>query len=225
MASLKYKILVVIIGFFLVYFKNSLEYHFREAVLYSFDAVSVAEVGFWKFSLSYSFLSYSFSSFWRSTLPIFSSTYNFLLILASYTHQPYLVVIHRSLNVCKSPQVSRTFHSILTDLNNAVDWMVLILPPVSNSSSLSSKFFRTIPSAPTTISITVTFTYYIFFLILWLSLIICLPFCFILFSLCGPLGRQNALDSNFLFLLIIPGTRWSVCISKSLILVCAYTIW
>ena len=43
------------------------------------------------------------------------------------------MVFHRSLSDHKSPQVSRTFHSILADLNNAVVWLVSTRPVISKS--------------------------------------------------------------------------------------------
>ena len=43
-----------------------------------------------------------------------------LLLLVFFSHQCPLVVFHWSLSGSKSPQVSRTLLSILTDLNNAV---------------------------------------------------------------------------------------------------------
>ena len=58
------------------------------------------------------------------------------------------------------PLISRTLLSILADLNNTVIWMVSILHLISNSSSLSSKPFGTIPSASITIGITVTLSFY-----------------------------------------------------------------
>ena len=57
---------------------------------------------------------------------------------------------------CQSPQVTRTVLGIVADPNNAVVWMVPILPLISNSSRFLSKPLETIPSAPITTSITVT---------------------------------------------------------------------
>ena len=45
------------------------------------------------------------------------------------------LVLHRSLSVSVSPQVSRTFLSILADLRNTVVWMVSARPPISSSFS------------------------------------------------------------------------------------------
>ena len=57
-------------------------------------------------------------------------------------------------------QVSWTLLGILADLNNAVVWIILILALISSSSRPLSKPLRTVPSARTTIGITVTFMFY-----------------------------------------------------------------
>ena len=53
----------------------------------------------------------------------------------SFQHPRQLVVFHWSLSDSKYPQVSRTLHSILADLNNAVIWMISTYPLISKSSS------------------------------------------------------------------------------------------
>ena len=58
-----------------------------------------------------------------------------LLLFESFSHQRYLMVLHWSLNDSKSPQVFRTFLSILADLNNAIVWMVTTRFFISKSSS------------------------------------------------------------------------------------------
>ena len=60
----------------------------------------------------------------------------------------------------KSPQVSRTFLSIL---NNAVVWMVSIRPLLSKSSSIFINPLVTVSSAPITIGIFFTFKFRSFF--------------------------------------------------------------
>ena len=45
-------------------------------------------------------------------------------------------LFHWCLTESKSPQVSRTLLSILTDFNNAVVWIVSILPLISSSSNI-----------------------------------------------------------------------------------------
>ena len=56
----------------------------------------------------------------------------------------------------KSPQVSRTFLSILAVLNSAVVWMVSTRPPTSRSSNPFSNPLVTVPNAAITIGIIVT---------------------------------------------------------------------
>ena len=58
---------------------------------------------------------------------------------ASFSNQLLFVVFHWNLNDSKSPRVSRTFLSILSDLNSAVISKVSILSLISNSSRLFSK--------------------------------------------------------------------------------------
>ena len=68
-----------------------------------------------------------------------------LLFLESFfSHQRQLVVFHWSLRDSKSPQVSMTLLSILTNLNNAVVWMVSIFPLIFNFQFL---FWFSIPPA------------------------------------------------------------------------------
>ena len=95
------------------------------------------------------------------------------------------MVSKRSLSESQSPQVSRTFLSILADLNNGVIWMVSTRPPVSKSSSPSTNPFGIVPSALITIGITVTIMFHIFFFVLSQGLGIYLSLHFPLFLLCG----------------------------------------
>ena len=73
------------------------------------------------------------------------------------------MVFHGSLSDSKSPQVSRTLLSILAVLNNAVVWMVSTHPPTSKSSSPFNSPLVTVPNAPITIGIIVTFMFHSFF--------------------------------------------------------------
>ena len=73
------------------------------------------------------------------------------------------MVFHWSLSDSKSPQVSKALLSILGVFNNAVDWMVSIRPPTSKSSSPFSNPLVTVPNAPITIGIIVTFMFHSFF--------------------------------------------------------------
>ena len=73
-----------------------------------------------------------------------------------------LTDLHWSLIDSKSLQISRTLLSIAADLDNAIVWMISILPLIFNSATLISKPLETVPSAPTIIDITVTFIFHIF---------------------------------------------------------------
>ena len=61
------------------------------------------------------------------------------------------MVFHWSLRDSKSPQVSRTLLSILSDLINAVVWMVFTRPPTSKSSRPFINPLVTVTRAPITI--------------------------------------------------------------------------
>ena len=63
----------------------------------------------------------------------------------------------------KSPQVSRTRLRILTDLINVVVWVVSTRPLIFKSSSPCIDLSVTVPRAPITISITVTFMFHSLF--------------------------------------------------------------
>ena len=63
----------------------------------------------------------------------------------------------------KGQQVSRTLLSILTDLNNAVVWMISTCSLISKSSSHCIKALVTVTRAPIIIGITVTFMFHNFF--------------------------------------------------------------
>ena len=73
------------------------------------------------------------------------------------------MVFHWSLSDGKSPQVSRTLLSILAVLNNIVVWMVSTRPLTSKSSSPFSNPLVTVPNAPITIGIIVTWMCHSFF--------------------------------------------------------------
>ena len=73
------------------------------------------------------------------------------------------MVSHWILSDSKSPQVSRTLFSILADLNNAVVRMVSNCPIISKSSNPCINPLVTVPRAPITIGINITFTFHSFF--------------------------------------------------------------
>ena len=83
------------------------------------------------------------------------------------------MVFHWSFRDSKSLQVSRTLLSILAVLKNFVIWMVSTRPPTSKSSSPSNDPLVTVPKAPITIGIIVTFTCHSFFNSLARSFISC----------------------------------------------------
>ena len=62
----------------------------------------------------------------------------------------------------KSPQVSKILLSILTNLNNAVVWMISTHPLISKSSNPFNNPLVTVNSTTITIGITVTYTFYNF---------------------------------------------------------------
>ena len=67
------------------------------------------------------------------------------------------MVFHWSLSDSKSPKIFRTLLNILTDLMNAVVYMVSTCPLISKSSSPNTNHLVTVERAPTTIGITATF--------------------------------------------------------------------
>ena len=73
------------------------------------------------------------------------------------------MVFHGRLSDSKSPQVSRTLLSILVVFNNAVVWMVSTRLPTSKSSRTFNNPLVTVPKAPITFGIIVTFMFHSFF--------------------------------------------------------------
>ena len=71
----------------------------------------------------------------------------------TFSHRRSLIVFHRSLSDCQSPQISPSLLSFLANFNNVVVWMISIHPPIFNSSSHFTNPLGTIPSASITISI------------------------------------------------------------------------
>ena len=87
----------------------------------------------------------------------------YYLLLESFLRQCKLIFFHRSLSDSKSSQFFRTLLSILADLNNIVVWMDLIRPLISKSSSPFNNPSVTVPQAPITIGIILTFMSHSFF--------------------------------------------------------------
>ena len=85
-----------------------------------------------------------------------------IIIIRVFLHQCKLMVFHWSLSDSKSLQVSRTLLSILAVFNNVVVWKVSTRPPASKSSRPLNNSSVTVPKAPITIGIIVTFMFYSF---------------------------------------------------------------
>ena len=124
------------------------------------------------------------------------------------------MVFFRSLRDSKSLQVSRTLLSILFNLINAVVWMVSTRPLMFKSSCPWINPLSTVPRAPITISITVTFMFSFLARSRYIS--------FISLSLTFTQSQQFCKFSSvfFSFLNIIRSARlamirWSVCFLKS----------
>ena len=109
----------------------------------------------------------------------------------SFSHHYQLIVLLGSLRDSKSSQISRTLLSILADLNDAVVWVVSTCALISKSSSPFTNRLGIVPSATTTIGITVTFMFH--------SSFSSLGFRYLLFLLCGLPGRQSTLFGSFSF--------------------------
>ena len=127
-----------------------------------------------------------------------------------------MIVFHWSLIYSKSPPVLRTRLNMLTDLTNAVVWMISVCSLTSNS--FCPLTLETVASALIIIGITVTFMFHCF-LVLWQGLSTCFSFRFFGFHSGSRWdGKVNYLAGS-LFLLIITGllarVRYSVYILKS----------
>ena len=132
------------------------------------------------------------------------------------------MVFHWSLSDSKSPQVSRNFLSILAVLNNVVVWLVSTRPPTSKSSSYFNNLLATVPKAPITIDIIVTFMFHSFFNSLERSRYLSFfshSFSFILWS--AETAKSTILQIFFLFFKIIIRSgllakiKCTVCMSES----------
>ena len=73
------------------------------------------------------------------------------------------MISHWNLFDSKFPEVSGTLLSILINVNNAVVWMVSTRPLISKISCPYTNPLVTVPRAPITIGITVTFMFHSFF--------------------------------------------------------------
>ena len=139
----------------------------------------------------------------------------------SFSLQRYLMVFHWILSDSKSPHVSTSLISILADLNNAVVWMASTRSLFSKSSSPFINPSVTVPRAPITIGIIVTFMRHSFFNSLARTrhlFLFSLSFNFILWS--TESAKSTIQWVLFLLLIMISSgclaeIRWFVCMSKS----------
>ena len=108
-----------------------------------------------------------------------------------------------NLSDSKSPQVSRTLLSILVDFNNVVVWMVSTRHLISKFSSTSTNPLATVPRAPITIGIIVTFMFHSFFQFPSKVLVLILLFTFQFYLMVNRDRKvHNSANSLFCWLLL-----------------------
>ena len=135
------------------------------------------------------------------------------------------MVFQWRLSDSKSPQVTRTHLTILAIFTNAVVWMVSTRPPTSKSHKPFNNPLVTVPKAPVTISIIVTFMFHSFF---QFSSKVEVPISlFTFFQFYSVVIRDSRVDNfaHFFLLIIIRSgllaeIRWSVCMQNSHISLC-----
>ena len=130
------------------------------------------------------------------------------------------MVFHWSLSDSTSPQVFRTFLSILAALNNSVVWMVFADLPTSMSSCPFNFPWVTVAKALIKIGIIVTFMFHIFPFPSKVKLLIILLTFFQFYSVVSRGSKvQNFVSSVVLSIIISCGLlaeiMWSVSMSKS----------
>ena len=87
-----------------------------------------------------------------------------LIVFIIYSLEFFISALADSLSLeFESPQVSRTLLNIQAVLNNAIVWMVSARPPISKSSTPFNNPLVTVPKAPITNGIIVTFMFHSFF--------------------------------------------------------------
>ena len=152
------------------------------------------------------------------------------------------MVFYWSLSDSQPPQVTRILLVILAVLNNAVVWIVSTIVSNSKSSSPFSNHLITVPKAPITIRIIVTFMFHSSFPILLQSRGIYPSFYILSVLFCGQPGQQSWQFCKFplfccwlLYVLIFwsrlgdlsvlqSSIRVYVCPFLGQVLGCAYTI-
>ena len=130
-----------------------------------------------------------------------------------FSHQRHQMIFHCNLSDSKAQQGSRS----LLIISNIMVWMVSVLPLIS----ICSKPLESVLSVSTTIGITITYPRYFSLARSMYSSI----FSLFLFSLCGPLERQNPQNGIFFLLIkisycLLVGIKGFVCFSKSQIMLC-----
>ena len=158
-----------------------------------------------------SFFAYSFRFILWSTGTAKSKILQILFFFVDY-YKVWSSGTSVRLSDSKFPRVSRTLLSILVDLSNAVVCMVFTRPVVSKSSTPCINPLVTVPTAPITIGVTVTFMFH-FFSVLKQGVGPYLSFRFLSVLLCGQQERQSQLFclfsffSFFLFFFLLTITR------------------
>ena len=113
------------------------------------------------------------------------------------------MVFHWSLSDSKSSKVSRTLLSIQTVLKNAVVLMVSTHPPTSKSSSPFNSPLVTVPNAPITLGIIVTFIFHSSFFILQQGLGTYPSFHILSVLFCGQPVQQSRQFCKFPFFVVV----------------------
>ena len=123
------------------------------------------------------------------------------------------MLFHMGLCENMSPHVSRTLLSILTNLNDAVVWIISTRPLISKSSCPFTNPLVTVPSVRITIGVIVTFMFYSFFNSQARSR-------YLSYSAVHR-DKQGSQFGQFTFLLLIitrsgswAEIRWAVCVLK-----------
>ena len=111
--------------------------------------------------------------------------------LRFFSYQRQLIDFHWSLIDGETPQVSWNLLSILAVFNNVVVWKVSTRPPTSKSTSPFDNPLVTVPKAPITIGIIVTFIFYSFFNFLARSRYLYFYFHFFTVLFCGQPEQQS----------------------------------
>ena len=125
-----------------------------------------------------------------------------------FSHQRKLMVFHWRLSDSKFPQVSRTLFSILTVFDNAVVWMVSTRSPTSKSSRLFNNRLVTVPKAPITIGIIVSFIFHSFFFQFSIKVEVSISL-FTFFQFYSVVSRDSKIENFADFLFVDYYKLWS----------------